>query len=269
MSAHPEFDVYILADSVTGVSILNESLGRNRVTRPIKVLLELGEAGARAGCRTIDEAIAVADAIGESEHLRLAGVEGFEALMDGDDVRAFLGRLRETTTVLASRGCFDGAQEIIISAGSSELIEITAKELSGLALALPTRTVLRPGGYATNSIMTGYRKSMEIVGAVISRPEDGVAIANFGRRDVPCDEKLLSPLAAVTQGHVRTIENHAKVVCLYDQHATLAVDGAELSVGDYIIVSVTSPYRPAFATWRTIPLVDDSYNIIENLDVLY
>src|ERR1700754_1801539 len=58
-----------LVDSVAGVRALAAG-----VRRPPGVLIELG--GPRAGCRTVEQALAVADAL--APPLVLAGVEGFE-----------------------------------------------------------------------------------------------------------------------------------------------------------------------------------------------
>jgi D-serine dehydratase len=54
-----------------------------------------------------------------------------------------------------------------------------------------------------------------------------------------------------------------------DQHAILELDDAEVEVGDIIGFSIGNEFRPSFATWRTVPLVDDAYDVIDLLDIYY
>lgn len=262
-------EIFLLVDSLRGVSILDATLKSCRNETRLGVLIELGESGGRAGCRTDEEAIVVAAAVRNSRHLKLAGLEGFEALLAQAAVRPFLRRVRGLATRLIQEQYVDSETEVLVSIGSSELIEPTVEELSGWALGHPVRTLLRPGGYATNSPIRGYRRPLEIWSAVLSRPESNIAIASFGRRDVPSDETLLTPVVAVSQGKGRDIAGRATIRRLYDQHAVVELNDTEIEVGEFLNCSVVSPYRPAFATWRTVPMVDEDYRIVEVLDVLY
>src|SRR5258708_1091073 len=164
MSKNPQFEAFILVDSLRGVSILNSTLDSLRPARPIPVLIELGENGGRAGCRTDGEAMQVADAVASSAYLQLTGVEGFEAVLEQDLIRRFLKRLRSVATELARRGHFRQAAEAIVSAGSSEHLGVSVEELTGWDLDLPMRPLLRPGGYATNAPWPGYLPALEIWG---------------------------------------------------------------------------------------------------------
>src|SRR2546428_350079 len=71
MKRDADFDFYCLVDSVAAVKALDRAPG-------FKVLLELGLAGGRTGCRTEEQAVEVARAIKAFSHITLAGVEAFE-----------------------------------------------------------------------------------------------------------------------------------------------------------------------------------------------
>ncbi len=104
----PDFDFYCLVDSLDGVRLLAEAARAEPAGRPLKVLLEGGVDGRRAGCRSLAAALEVARAVKAAEPvLALGGVEGFEGLISGPDaagreaaVAAFIGFLVEI-----ARGC--------------------------------------------------------------------------------------------------------------------------------------------------------------------
>src|SRR5215472_15794310 len=52
LAADPGFDCYVYADSVAGVALLAGAAAAVRPGRPLKVLVELGYPGGRAGCRS-------------------------------------------------------------------------------------------------------------------------------------------------------------------------------------------------------------------------
>ena len=52
ISEHERFEPFVLVDSLRGVAILDTALKEHRLSRPLGVLIEIGEAGKRAGCRS-------------------------------------------------------------------------------------------------------------------------------------------------------------------------------------------------------------------------
>jgi D-serine deaminase-like pyridoxal phosphate-dependent protein len=261
-------DVIVLADSPSGVARLHDTLRERPPRRPLGVLIELAEDGGRAGCRTDAEALAVANAVVGSPHLELRGVEGFDVLME-PDVAGFLSRLRGLVARFAHDRLFRAGREVIVSAGTSETFEEAAAALTGWELDRPVRTLLRPGGYATYDIAEGYRRPLEIWSPVLSCAVRGRVIAGFGRRDVPSEAARHEPVAAVSSGQLRPLPADVRVERLMDQHAFVAVGELELDLGDLLGFSIGNDFRPAFATWRSVPLVDDDYRVVEMLDVLY
>src|SRR5450830_513776 len=96
----PDFELIALVDSREGVLRLADALAAHPLARPLPLLVELGMAGKRAGCRSDEDALALAHAVARAPGLQLAGFEGYEGLQVSDDragdiaaVDAFLARL--------------------------------------------------------------------------------------------------------------------------------------------------------------------------------
>jgi len=263
MQRDPEFKFYCLVDSVAAVKALDRAPG-------FKVLLELGFAGGRTGCRTEEQALEVAHAIKTSSHVTLAGVEAFEGIIHGESLEAsletvdvLLSRIRKLASELDSGDHFAKANEIVLSAGGSAFFDRVIAGLGGpWQLSRPVRPVLRSGCYLTHDAVHykevtpfGSRlagtdplaEAFEVWGAVLSTPEPGLALIGFGKRDVPYDLGLPAPRYFNTN----------------DQHAYLRLDAAEdLHVGDLVGCGISHPCT-AFDKWRLIPLVDDSYRVVD------
>ena len=278
LAADPAFDLLCLADSEAGVARLGEALAG--AARPLRVLVELGMPGRRAGCRSVAGAKAVADAVAGTPALELAGVEGYEGLSeDRDEVDGFLGNLRELADELDAAGLFAGSAEIVVSAGGSAWFDRVVEILGGgWRLSAPVRVVLRCGSYLTHDSVhyervspfgtripgERLRPALEAWGAVLSRPEPGRAIVGFGKRDVPYDLDLPLPrLVRSAAGELRSVDGELTVTELNDQHAFVSVaDGFELAVGDLVGCGISHPCT-AFDKWPLLPVVDDDYTVVD------
>jgi D-serine dehydratase len=76
MAADPQFELYCLVDSIEGVKRLVSACKAQHAGRPVNLLLECGYIRGRAGSRSIDSAMELAEAIKESpEFLQLVGIE--------------------------------------------------------------------------------------------------------------------------------------------------------------------------------------------------
>src|SRR4249920_3190939 len=108
--ARPDDDANELAcyvDSERGVELLETVLREEAPPRPLPVLLELGHAGGRTGCRGAEEALAIARRVATSPNLLLAGLAGYEGTIAHDrgtaaldEVRRYLADLRALGTRL-------------------------------------------------------------------------------------------------------------------------------------------------------------------------
>jgi len=151
-----------------------------------------------------------------------------------------------------------------------------------LALSRPVRTILRSGCYLTHDsgMYTrfsrtmrarngpawredeGLKPALEIWTHVQSRPEPGLVILAFGKRDASFDIDLPAPLARMRDGVPRvTLDSSFRIVKLNDQHAYMEVPAdADLRVGDLVGCGISHPCT-TFDKWRWMPVVDDGYAV--------
>jgi D-serine deaminase-like pyridoxal phosphate-dependent protein len=287
LARDPGFDFYCLADSLAAVSALERGLADTSAGRPINVLVELGISGGRTGARSVDDAVEVASAIAASPVLRLAGVEGFEGIIHGDDgadvlarVDEFLGHLR----YLANSVFPVGHGELIVTAGGSAFFDRVCERLGpALADGSPFRLVLRSGCYLTHD--SGFyehvsplggrapngerlRPALEAWGAVLSRPEPELALLLLGKRDVSHDIGFPYPERILAAGGLRSA-TAMEITELNDQHAFLRLPADDpLAVGDLVGCGISHPCT-TFDKWRLIPVVDDAYTVIDAVHTFF
>ncbi len=280
LTRDPAFEIYCLADSVASVEIMQRELAAAGAPRAIGVLVEVGHEGGRGGCRTVKEAGAVAEAITAAPLLDLAGVEAFEGLRSAVDldaalagVDAFMARLLEV---------FDRVGHLlpekpILTAGGSAFFDRVALAFEGR----PVTAVIRSGCYVTQdgghydrvsplgSARGGpLRNAMEVWGVVLSRPEPGLAVTSFGRRDVPYDLGLPAPVWLARDGERRPLEG-CETIALSDQHGHVRVP-ADLDIrpGDLLGATISHPCG-AFDRWRLLPVVDDAYDVVDAVTTIF
>ncbi|MHB8739295.1 MAG: alanine racemase [Candidatus Dormibacteria bacterium] len=287
LARDPKFELMCLVDSETGVGLMDEALAATGFSSKLQVLLEVGAEGGRCGCRTLEEARAVAARVAGSRHLRLVGVEGYENVFATEDlperlglIDATLDRVRETVEVLDTGGLFD-TPELIVSGGGSLYFDRVVERLGGAwTMSKPVRLVLRCGSYITQddlaydtlSPLAGrasggaeegrLNQALEAWGMVLSRPERGLAVVGLGKRDVAHDRGFPRPFALKRRGAPIARLEGLGVLSLNDQHARLSVPAdAELEPGDLVGFRISHPCT-TFDNWRAIPVVDDEYRVV-------
>ena len=274
LSADPDWDCFAYVDSVAGVRLLDDALAAAGASRPLRVLVELGFAGGRTGCRTVAGALAVAAVAEQASQLALAGAAGYEGGIGHDAepgtlaaVAEYCGKLRDLGVALAGM-----ISEPVISAGGSAYFDVVARELAGSGPAL----VLRSGCYLTHDhgeyarIGPAERRggpalipAIELWAPVLSVPEPGLALACAGRRDVAFDQGLPVPLRIRRTDGTTEPGGGLTVTRLDDQHAYLAVPAeVTLTPGDLIGFGISHPCT-TFDKWRVIPVVDEEYRVID------
>src|SRR5437879_3606130 len=261
--------------------------GATPLDRPLQVLLEVGFTGGRAGGRTPEQALEVARAVSTSGRLTLAGVEAFEGIISSNSLNGtieatdrFLSDMRALVERVDQAGLFVRASRLIVSAGGSAFPDrVVAAFGRPWDLSRPVELVLRSGCYITHDAVhyqqlspfggripeTGpLKEALEVWGVVLSLPEPGLALIGFGKRDVPYDLELPVPRMIKSGGGApRPFQRAAVISGINDQHAYLRIEGPEnLNVGDMVGCGISHPCT-AFDKWRLIPLVDDSYRVID------
>lgn len=246
------------ADSLAGVDILAAALCE--ATRPLDVLVELGGAAGRTGARTVEEGERIAAAISAAPGLRLAGVAGYEGPFGPDRSEASVAavdRYLQTLVDLHERLEYPDGIRPVLSAGGSSFPDRAA---AVLGRSVGADVVLRSGAFQIHDDgfyarmspfgpLTGtapLRSAMHAWARVISRPEDGLALLDAGRRDVPFDIDLPAPQSVDGQ-----------ITALNDQHAFLRLaDQASVSVGEVVRLGLSHPCT-AFDKWKVVAVIDD------------
>lgn len=260
--AAQDAELITYVDSLESVALLEAGLAQ--VSQPWSVLVEIGIAGGRTGVRNAQQAVAVAEAVRDAPHLSLVGTAEFEGVLsDPAAVDAFLQTQHLITTRLQAAGLFaEVPGGPIVSAGGSAFFDRVVAILGPRAFDFPVRTVLRSGCYVTHDhglyartspMPERFEPALELLASVWSRPEPGVIIVGFGRRDVPFD----SGLPTVLDHHDWTVER------LWDQHAFVTVPAdATVAPGDVLHLGISHPCG-AFDRWRQIPVLDHDHRQVD------
>ena len=281
LHADPTFEFLCWVDSPEAVDIMNRALKSAGLDRPVPVLVEIGHPAARTGARSLDDALAVADAVASVPTLALAGVAGYEGVVTHDvDPRAvaevddFLSRMAELHHRLLGRY---EVPEVVLTAGGSAFFDRVASVFAGSdgpSAGVKTRLVVRPGAYVVHD--DGYYRTatpqrrgsgpaltpaLHVWSRVISMPEPGRAYLDAGKRDFPFDEGLpeaqLVRRRVATGTHVVPLTDH-EIVASNDQHAHVQLpEDSPLRVGDVVRLGISHPCT-AFDKWSLIPVLDDA-----------
>ena len=286
---HAAARVLFLVDSVAQLELIEAWWAvQTPPPRPFEVLLELGLEGGRTGCRSHDQAIALARRLHGSAAVRLAGIECYEGLWaqgDGDADRALAQGLMRRVQALAQQcdqeQLFD-TEDVVLSAGGSAIFDLVAPGLS-LRLSRPVRGVLRSGCYVTHdhgnyrrymaamdarlSCAHGLSAALEVWARVQSCPEPGLALLSAGKRDVSYDIEMPIPVGWHAPGQVAPVAAPAdwRIPAMNDQHAYLRFDPAAArtpQVGELVGLGISHPCT-TFDKWRWMAVVDDAYDVVD------
>jgi D-serine dehydratase len=285
LQAYRDLQVWFLVDSLAQLRLIEQWTSTQPDFKPFDVLLEIGVAGKRTGCRTQEEALTLARAMAASSAVRLCGVECYEgnaALCDNDhDVAAVSDLVRR---VLAITHACDAEQlfaadTILLTAGGSAVFDLVLPLLTGSGLSKLVEGVLRSGCYVTHDhghyqrylnlvqqregLQESLLPALEVWTMVHSVPEPGLAFLTCGRRDISYDIELPMPQRLARAGVRRMSQVVAtppdwRITALNDQHAYLAFDPAGLvpAVGDRVVLGLSHPCT-TFDKWRWMVIAED------------
>ena len=275
LNADPSFEFFSWADSVQTVELMDSALASTPKGRPVNVIVELGGPHGRTGARTVESALAVAEAIHRSARLTLAGVGGYEGALSHDRepaglsaVRTYLDRMGELHRRIAADGLY--SVDAIVTAGGSAYQDVVVEHLAPLAAESGTSVVVRSGAYVIHDdgfyagispLIPGrvehpLRSAMHGWARTVSRPEPELALLDAGKRDLPFDEGMPVPQRISGTGTL----GKAEVTALNDQHAFLRMPGGtadDVPVGTVVRLGLSHPCT-AFDKWRLIPVIDDA-----------
>lgn len=286
LTRHTGTRVWFLVDSQAQLAMIEDWAGRRNCSRRFDALLELGTDGFRTGCRTHEQALALARALAASPAVRLGGVECYEGGLatcdsahDSEAVSALVRRVRSVVQAIDTEALW-GDEQLLITAGGSAIFDLVIPLLTGYPLSRPVQGVLRSGCYVTHDhgryaqflklveqrehLQDSLQPAIEIWTLVQSVPEPGLAVLSGGRRDVSFDQRMPLPVRWAARGSqlIEATPEHWQVQALSDQHAHMRFDPAGLvpQVGDRIALGISHPCT-TFDKWRWMALVDDQARI--------
>jgi D-serine deaminase-like pyridoxal phosphate-dependent protein len=272
--ARQDWELLCYVDSAEGVRVLADAL---RDGGSVRVLVEMGYPGGRTGCRSVAQAHEVARAAAAVPGVEVVGVAAFEGMLPGVfEVEAFLTTLVQAAARIAPLCPYP----VILSAGGSAYFDVVIDVLAPAARAHGGRLLLRSGAVITHDDGTyastgGFTRvpregsltaALEVWAQVLSAPEPDLAILGAGKRDLPYDWGLPVPLTARGADGVLRPLTGATIDLLNDQHAFLR--GAAVRPGELVRLGISHPCT-AFDKWRAIPIVDDSYHIVDVIDTYF
>ena len=283
-----ELELYCLADSVAGVGLLAEGARRNPPpeAKPLRVLVEIGFMGGRAGARNRTDALAVARSVAATSGLALAGFECFEGLLP--DPAGADGLIEEVAAIAAianDEGLLPAGAPMILTAGGSAFFDRVGERFGAVSFDRPLLKILRSGCYLTHDSIGyaaafrrivaettlhlpegGLEAALEVWAYVQSRPENGRTILTMGKRDVSYDSSLPVPLRwyrpGGTMARPEPMPRGHVVVALNDQHCHLGTPGeSPLQVGDMVAFGIGHPCT-TFDKWSLLMMVDEDYGVV-------
>ncbi len=256
-----------------------------------EVLLEIGLDGGRTGCRTPQQALALARQLQACAATRLVGIECYEGLWatgrNADDQALAQGLMQRVHDVAlhCDREQLFQSDELLFSAGGSSIFDLVAPLLRP-KLSRPVRGVLRSGCYVThdhgsyqrymaamNSRLAcghGLHAAREVWALVQSCPEPGLSILTAGKRDLSYDIEMPIPVRWCRHGESAAFAAPPgwTVSAMNDQHAYLrwpagAAAAAQVPrVGDRVGLGISHPCT-TFDKWRWMAVVDDDYDVVD------
>ena len=106
---------------------------------------------------------------------------------------------------------------------------------------------------------------------VQSIPEPTRAIVAFGKRDAAFDSGFPVPALHFRPGTPapQSPPSHWEITKMMDQHAYLRITpGDDVRVGDMIAFDICHPCL-TFDKWRTLSVIDSSYNVIDIVQTFF
>lgn len=282
LARHADLRVWFLVDSLAQLALIEDWALRRPQAPRFDVLLEMGVPGQRTGCRTRDEALALAQAMARSQAVRLCGIECYEGGVarcdsehDAREVTALVRRVLEVASACDARGLFSDGQ-VLLTAGGSAVFDLVMPLLQAQGLSRPVQGVLRSGCYIAHDhgnyarflkqveqregLDASLRAALEVWAVVQSVPEPGLALLTCGRRDISYDLEMPVPVRHAVRGArvAAAVPASWKISALNDQHAYLRFDpaGPAPQVGDRVALGISHPCT-TFDKWRWMPVVED------------
>lgn len=286
----PDFEFYCLVDSAEEVHQLGRFFSERG--QRLQVLLEIGVSSGRGGVRNEEQLQAVLGALSQwSSSVALRGIELYEGILEEEStVRAFLEKAVDITKRLIADHRFDREPPLLSGAGSN-WYDVVAEVFSKAAFPRPVEVVLRPGCYLTHDagfyrqaqsrilqrnpvarqMHSGLQPALQVWAYVQSVPEGERAIIGMGKRDASFDLGLPIPALRFRPGEQtpKPAPAYWMPTKMMDQHAYLQISKTDdVRVGDMIGFDISHPCL-TFDKWRTIPIINSQFQVIDAVQTFF
>ena len=285
----PTFEYYCLVDSAALVDQLGSFFSQR--SQRLNVLLELGVDGGRTGVRNDLQLNATLTSLAQwSNSIVLCGLEVYEGVLDDEaSIRSYLLQALEITGRLADDRRFERSS-ILLSGAGSAWYDVVAEVFSSPSFASQLEIVLRPGCYLTHDVgsyrkaqarilehnpiarqmQSGLEPALHVWAYVQSIPEQDKAIIGMGKRDAAFDSGFPTPALHFRPGDTpKPALEHWAVTKMMDQHAYLHIAvGDDLRVGDMIAFDISHPCL-TFDKWRSLPVLNASYDVVDVVSTFF
>jgi D-serine dehydratase len=289
--ADPDLEFFCLVDSAAQIDQLGAFFSTHH--KRLHVLLELGVMGGRTGIRDQEQLQSVLAALTHwPDTLALDGIEIYEGVLDDEAaIRAFLERAVKVARQLAQNNSFQRTPFLLTGAGSA-WYDVVADVFSSAKFGDSAEIILRPGCYLTHDIgayrkaqsrilennpiaqqmHTGLKPALQVWAYVQSVPEAEKAIVGLGKRDAAFDAGFPVPALHFSPASMKSPQpapEHWTLTKMMDQHAYLHIAPDDnLRVGDMIGFDISHPCL-TFDKWRTLPILDAQYQVVDILQTFF
>jgi len=292
-----EAKISFCVDSVNSAKRIAQ-LCQNNSDLKFEIYLEIGSNNARGGIRNLDD-VATILTILKVPQVVIGGISGFEGALP-NAARSKRGLKSVSKFAKKMLAALEIAEQQVgnklkLTAGGSAFFDVVATELSQNG---KNEVILRSGGYLThdhvhyediypfrNSKDFKFLPALELWSEVLSQPEKGFALLNFGKRDVGNDLDNPVPLWHIpnsnrTKGISAASEISAVITQLNDQHGFMKyrkVNNSNISTSstsssieysDLIGLGVSHPCTN-FDKWKILFVVNDDYDVIDCIHTFF
>ena len=199
------------AHQVDRLAAAGEAAGRR-----LGVLVEIDVGAARAGVQPGPEAVALAERIAASPHLRFGGLQAYHGSAQHkrtpEERSAVIGAAVDATRRTVEQLRQRGLDCPIVGGAGTGTFELEAA--SGVFTEIQAGSyAFMDGDYARNQggVSAGFRHALFVLSTVMSRARDGLAVLDAGHKAVAIDSGLPEPWQRAGLRYTGASDEHGKL----------------------------------------------------------
>ncbi len=290
-------NIYYCIDSLFGLNLLIKVVTKKKYKFKIRILIELGTKNGRCGIRNFKSFKKIVISLNNiPKNILVSGLFFYEGAIKNSslskvskkimDLLQFTFRCHEE---LVYQNLYKEKIKLI-SGGGSEYFDLVTKYFNKFNTKNDTKLILRPGsfiayghGYYEKKINNlkkrniiksvsdknkfFFKPSLLLWSHVLSINDNGIAIVNFGKRDVSFDLGNPIPINVYRNNKIyrnnETKPNNLNVFKLNDQHAFLKYNNKiRLNIGDLISFGISHPCI-TLDKWKYVFLINSKFDVID------